>query len=677
MASFLELQKDKSFRLKLISICLILALSVSTIYVVVSYRLAADLGIKTELESLHKQAMLIHSELIVNTKNLVEGTAVPKEITFENSALDNKALKDKVSDLINRVYFNEHTHAAELYLKIAGPQLNWAISHQFSPAEINTLTTRLTLNNQQSTASNFMQNGVETIGDTQFIWQVVDKSGYRVVLVKTAKSLDDTLNFVMKRLTITSVIVFWLATWFALTLSSWMNKRVQDKNDALAHLATHDSLTGLPNRLFLTDLMRHVIIDHSEPKQGKSAELKKTSVKEGCLFVIDLDKFKEVNDAFGHTAGDFLLISVAQKLSALLAPSQILIRTGGDEFIIWAPEMPTQEAKKLADQLIHTCNEPVTINHLFINTGASVGFSHYPSHAQDAESLIIYADMAMYEAKQKRSGWSMFSEVSPNNGQQRLKLRADLDDALSQKQIKLHYQPKVMLQDGHIVGVEALARWHHPNDGMLSPAYFIDLIEQGGRVQEFGRYIILTAIEQMALWQQQGIFTPVAINLSPFNLLDPELLSFTLTCLEQHKVAPGQLEIELIESATSVNIDYIASKLTDFKNAGIKLSIDDFGTGMSSLAYLSNLNVNYIKIDRSFIDNLEHDPKKRAIVSTAIALAEPLNCQAIAEGIETKDQVNILIKMGCLYGQGYYFAKPMDVRDIETILLENTTLPLN
>lgn len=677
MASFLELQKDKSFRLKLISICLILALSVSTIYVVVSYRLAADLGIKTELESLHKQAMLIHSELIVNTKNSVEGTSVPKETVFENSALDSKALKDKVSDLINRVYFNDHSHTAELYLKITGPQLNWAISHQFSPAEINTLTTRLTLNNQQSSASNFMQNGVETIGDTQFIWQVVDESGYRVVLVKTAKSLDDTLNFVMKRLTITSVIVFWLATWFALTLSSWMNKRVQDKNEALAHLATHDSLTGLPNRLFLTDLMRHVITDHSEPKQGKSAELKKTPVKEGCLFVIDLDKFKEVNDAFGHAAGDFLLISVAQKLSALLAPSQTLIRTGGDEFIIWAPEMPTQEAEKLAVQLIHACNEPVTINHLFINTGASVGFSHYPSHAQDAESLIIYADMAMYEAKQKRSGWSMFSEVSPNNGQQRLKLRADLDDALSQKQIKLHYQPKVMLQGGHIVGVEALARWYHPNDGMLSPAYFIDLIEQGGRVQEFGRYIILSAVEQMALWQQQGIFTPVAINLSPFNLLDPELLSFTLTCLEQHKVAPGQLEIELIESATSVNIDYIASKLTDFKNAGIKLAIDDFGTGMSSLAYLSNLNVNYIKIDRSFIDNLEHDPKKRAIVSTAIALAEPLNCQAIAEGIETKAQVDILIKMGCLYGQGYYFAKPMDVKDIETVLLKNTTLPLN
>lgn len=671
MASFLELQKDKSFRLKLISICLILALSVSTVYVVVSYRLAADLGIKTELESLHKQAMLIHSELIINDKNRVTATSLSNV-----TALESKALKDKVSDLVNRVYFNDHSHTDELYLKITGPRLNWAISHQFSPAQIETLTTTLSLSLENMPLS-AMQNGVEKVGETQFIWYIVDESDYQVLLVKTARSLDDTLDFVMKRLTITSVIVFWLATWFALTLSSWMNKRVQDKNDALAHLATHDSLTGLPNRLFLADLMRLSITDHSQSEQRKPAKLKSTPVKEGCLFVIDLDKFKEVNDAFGHAAGDFLLISVAQKLNDILAPSQTLIRTGGDEFIIWTPEMSAKKAEALAAQLVIVCNEPITINDFFINTGASVGFSHYPSHAQDAESLIIYADMAMYEAKQKRCGWSMFSEVSPNNGQQRLKLRADLDNALSQKQIKLYYQPKVMLQNGQVIGVEALARWYHPTDGLLSPAYFVDLIEQGGRVQEFGRYIILAAIEQMAVWQQQGILTPVAINLSPFNLLDPELLSFTLTSLERHKVAPSQLEIELIESATSVNIDYIASKLTDFRNAGIKLAIDDFGTGMSSLSYLSNLNVNHIKIDRSFIDNLEHDPKKRAIVSTAIALAEPLNCQVIAEGIETKAQVDILIKMGCFCGQGYYFAKPMVVKDIEAVLLENTTLPLS
>ncbi|RNF51416.1 EAL domain-containing protein [Marinomonas hwangdonensis] len=671
MASFLELQKDKSFRLKLISICLILALSVSIVYVVVSYRLAADLGIKTELESLHKQAMLIHSELIINDKNRVAATSLSNV-----TALESKALKDKVSDLVNRVYFNDHSHTDELYLKITGPRLNLAISHQFSPVQIETLTTMLSLSLENMPLS-AMQNGVKKVGETQFIWYIVDESDYQVLLVKTARSLDDTLDFVMKRLTITSVIVFWLATWFALTLSSWMNKRVQDKNDALAHLATHDSLTGLPNRLFLADLMRLSITDHSQSEQRKPAKLKSTPVKEGCLFVIDLDKFKEVNDAFGHAAGDFLLISVAQKLNDILAPSQTLIRTGGDEFIIWAPEMSAKEAETLAAQLVIVCNEPITINDFFINTGASVGFSHYPSHAQDAESLIIYADMAMYEAKQKRCGWSMFSEVSPNNGQQRLKLRADLDNALSQKQIKLYYQPKVMLQNGQVIGVEALARWYHPTDGQLSPAYFVDLIEQGGRVQEFGRYIILAAIEQMAVWQQQGILTPVAINLSPFNLLDPELLSFTLTSLEQHKVAPSQLEIELIESATSVNIDYIASKLTDFRNAGIKLAIDDFGTGMSSLSYLSNLNVNHIKIDRSFIDNLEHDPKKRAIVSTAIALAEPLNCQVIAEGIETKAQVDILIKMGCFCGQGYYFAKPMDVKDIEAVLLENTTLPFS
>jgi diguanylate cyclase (GGDEF)-like protein len=423
-------------------------------------------------------------------------------------------------------------------------------------------------------------------------------------------------------------------------------------------------------------MMHPIIIDHSDPTHKKYEEFYSHYPKQGCLFVIDLDKFKEVNDTFGHAAGDTLLINVAKKLGQVLDDAQTLVRFGGDKFIIWAPEVDIEQAKNLVQRLIITCNEPVMINKLAISTGASIGLSHYPSQATDPESLILYADTAMYEAKQNRSGWSMFNERNIQCGRQRLKLRADLDDALSERQIKLHYQPKVSLKDGHIIGVEALARWYHPTDGLLPPAHFIELIEQSGRVQEFGRYVIANAIEQLDLWHQQGLFTPIAINLSPYNLLDPSLLDFTLRLLKNHKIEANKLEIELIESATSVNIEYISQSLNNFKEAGIKLAIDDFGTGMSSLSYISNLNVNHIKIDRSFIDGVEQDIRKQAVVSSVVMLANSFECEVIAEGIENKSQSEMLIEIGCLYGQGYYYAMPMTAENMQAMLLADAALPI-
>ncbi|WP_421856504.1 putative bifunctional diguanylate cyclase/phosphodiesterase [Marinomonas sp.] len=655
MPQLLELQRDKSFRLKLILICLTVALFVSTIYVVVSYRLTADLGLKTALDSLQRQAMMIHGELLITEK--------------EDS-------KEQLSELIKLVYFNGDFDASKLYLKITGPDLEWSIDHEMDPVETDQLLSKVTLLTSTSLYSVNMTNGQETVNGKKFLWQIVKDDNYQVIIIKTSNNIDNTLTFVMKRLIITSIIVFWLATWFAITLSSWMNKRVQDKNDSLAHLATHDSLTGLPNRLFLRNMMKDIIQDPLDKKSSKSRKINESPLTQACLFVIDLDKFKEVNDTFGHAAGDALLVKVAQKLKEVINNTQTLVRFGGDKFIIWAPEVSVEQAKNLVQKLIITCNEPVMINKLAISTGASIGLSHYPSQATDSESLILYADTAMDDAKKNRSGWSLFSERNIQCGHQRLKLRADLDNALSDRQIKLHYQPKVSLKDGHIIGVEALARWYHPTDGLLSPVHFIELIEQSGRVQEFGRYIIANAIEQLNLWHKQGLFTPIAINLSPYNLLDPSLLEFTLTLLEKYEIPPDKLEIELIESETSVNIDDISKSLNLFKNAGIKLAIDDFGTGMSSLSYISNLNVSHIKIDRSFIDGIDHDARKQAVVSSVIMLASSFECEAIAEGIENKSQADMLIKIGCLYGQGYYYAKPMTAHKMLNMLKNDSYLPL-
>ena len=597
--------------------------------------------------------MLIHGELLID---------------------ENASQEEHLKELVKLVYFDSHLPDSELYIKVSGPNINWSMIYNISLKAKNYLLSNMPNLNDLSSAE--MPNGQARFNGKQFLWQIIKDSNYQVTIIKTSANIENTLEFVMKRLVITSIIVFWLATWFAITLSSWMNKRVQDKNDSLAHLATHDPLTGLPNRLFLSNLLQPIIIDYSDPAHKKYEEFYKKNPKQGCLFVIDLDKFKEVNDTFGHAAGDALLIKVAKKLNEILDETHTIVRFGGDKFIIWGPNLDIEQAKILVQQLILVCNDPVMINKLAISTGASIGFAHYPSQAIDPDELILCADTAMDEAKQNRSGWSMFSERNTQSGRQRLKLRADLDDAFNNQQIKLHYQPKVSLKDGHIIGVEALARWYHPIDRLLSPIDFIDLIEQSGRVQEFGRYVIATAIQQLDIWHKQGLYTPIAVNLSPYNLLDPSLLEFTLRLLKQHNIEENKLEIELIESETSINIDAISKSLNDFKEAGIKLAIDDFGTGMSSLSYISNLNVNHIKIDRTFIDGIDQDDRKQAVVLAVIILAKSFKSNVIAEGIENKFQADKLIEMGCHYGQGYYFAKPMTAENMQALLQENATLPV-
>jgi diguanylate cyclase (GGDEF)-like protein len=659
MPPLLELQRDKLFRLRLILVCLGVALFVSSIYVVVSYRLSSDLGIEAETVSLHRQTMLFHAELV---------------------EADNEATQ-RLNHLIKLTYLNDHVRTELLYVEVHGDELDWSLNHNMSFSQITIIKEKIHTKTSQNKPSSpmSMNNGFEKLDGERFLWQVVEGQGYSIIMIEAASSVNAALSLIAKRLSITSFIVFWLALWLAITLSSWMSKRVQSKNDALAKLATYDSLTGLPNRLYLINMMQNIMPEtpaEYEKTNETPLEMPLETPTRGCLFAIDLDKFKEVNDTFGHSSGDLLLREVSRKLALALNPTQTVMRIGGDEFIIWAPDLEIEEAHKLAQKLIDVCNEPIMIHKLSVNTGASIGLAHYPSHAKDAESLMVCADIAMYEAKQKRSGWSIFSERNTQLGHQRLRLRADLESALSEWQIKFHYQPKVELNSGNVIGVEALARWYHPTDGILAPVHFIDLIEQSGRVQEFGRYVIQSAIQQLALWKTQGLSTPIAINLSPYNLLDPDLLDFTLALLKQHSIGTKQLEIELIESSTSINIDYIASRLGDFKRAGIALAIDDFGTGMSSLSYISNLNVNDIKIDRSFISDIEKDLKKQAIVSAAITLATSFDCNAIAEGIETKAQADILIKMGCLYGQGYYFAKPMRADEVEALLLSNTSLPL-
>ncbi|WP_353666305.1 EAL domain-containing protein [Marinomonas sp. THO17] len=631
-----------------------MAFFVSVIYITVSYRLAVDLGLKTELNALHQQTMILMSEI----------------------EQDSQLSSQQLERFVNIVYLHHHVSVPTLYVHVEGKKLTWTKRHGISESDAQHLFNAIQQQlNSKDAFDHSMPNGVETFSGSKFLWQFGHTGQYKTLVIIQSQSLDDTLSYIIKRLFITSLFVFWLAIWLALSISSWINRKISKKNDALRKLATYDSLTNLPNRLYLNQVMSRFM--RHQTNSARSTKNQEKQIKEGCLFVIDLDNFKEVNDTFGHAAGDELLQSVAKKLSASLTEQQILFRISGDEFIVWSPNTPIETAKNIAKMLIVACNEPVMINHLYINTGASIGFAHYPSHAKDFETLLLCADSAMYDAKQGRKGWSIFSKHTNSQGAKRLELRADLEDAFSAQRIKLDYQPKVSLNDYKITGVEGLARWHHPLHGVLYPYHFIELIEQSGRIQEFGRYIIKQAIEQLAIWQKQGIELPIAINISPFSLLDPKLLDFTLSLLKQHAIPSHMLEIELVESSISINLEYIFKRLDEFKQAGIKLAIDDFGTGMSSLSYISHLNVNFIKIDKSFMQGVEQDTKKRAVISAAIQLARNFNSSVIAEGIETQQQVDIVKKMGCEYGQGYYFAKPMSAQRIALLIKADQALPLS
>ena len=500
------------------------------------------------------------------------------------------------------------------------------------------------------------------LDDRCFIWLRVSPGEYTITYLKETTLLDVTLHLVAKRLLITSVIVFWIAVWLALTLSSIIAKRAEEVNDKLEELATHDSLTGLPNRLYLTEILRSIV------------EKNEHHTRQGCLFGVDLDKFKEVNDSFGHSTGDKLLMALSQRILTVVQPPNELMRLGGDEFIIWAPNFTIPQGKALAQELNNICDTTIPINGLEINTGASVGFAHYPTHTTSPETLLSCADSAMYKAKKQRSGWEMYDEQIVLSNERDVMLKAGLNEALANNELVLHFQPKVDMRTGEIVSVEGLCRWEHPSLGLLMPYAFIDLIEHSGKVQDFGRYIVKQAIHCGAAWQKEGIRVPIAINLSPYNLLDPGLIAFIEQTLSSEKLSAHFIHIELTENETSLNVNYIGDALEKIRQLGIKIAIDDFGTGMSSLAYLDTLKADIIKIDRTFICDLESNKGHRAIVSAAVNLAKSFECKVVAEGVETKQHADLLMSMGCYIAQGYYYAKPMPEKEIKQ-LIEAGILP--
>ena len=507
-----------------------------------------------------------------------------------------------------------------------------------------------------------VRSGTLTMDGQDYPWAAAPlrQDGIELLMIHKPRMADTPLiQTIAARFFIAGLIVIWIAVWTALILSSIISKRIQAHNDELQHRASHDDLTQLPNRSLLNQRMEQALADASGRRQTFA------------LLVMDLDRFKEINDTLGHQVGDELLLKVGQRISTTLRGSDTIARLGGDEFALLLINASVENAIACARRIAHTLDQPFDISDMKISIRSSIGIAMYPKHGRDAETLLKHADIAMYQAKQNNFGFSVYNAQHDSFTVQRLALARDLQTAIEQKQLLLQYQPKIDIASGSVNGVEALVRWQHPEHGMIPPDEFIGIAEQNGLIDSLTREVIKTAIRQCCRWREAGLHIKIAINLSPRNLHNPKLPEWIEEQLNQYRLPAGMLELELTENAVMVDIQCASKIFRQLSELGIPLSIDDFGTGMSSLSYLSRLPVSKLKIDRSFVMDMDRDESKQVIVRSTIDLAHNLGYQVIAEGVETMEVLRLLKRLHCDCAQGYFFSPPLAAEKLEAWLQES------
>jgi len=416
---------------------------------------------------------------------------------------------------------------------------------------------------------------------------------------------------------------------------------------AIEHQALHDALTQLPNRLLLLDRLEQII--------GNS----KRRGQDFALLVMDLDRFKEINDTVGHQIGDELLQQVAHRMLNVARETETVARLGGDEFALLLPSTGSNRAKHVAEKIRLALRRAFDVGHHSFVVGASVGIAMYPEHGETAESLLRRADVAMYHAKHENAGIVVYNVEDDPHSVRRLQLEKDLREAIENDRITLYYQPKIDLRTKTVNGAEALLRWIHPEEGVISPEPIIELSEQTGLIKHLTTSIVNTALRQAALWASRGIVFPIGVNLSVWNVQDPDLPWSIEEQLGKWQVLPEQLEFEITESAMMADTMRAHLVLKRFNELGIKIAVDDFGVGFSSLAYLKRLPVQVLKIDKSFIQNICSDENDQSIVRSTIEMAHNLGLNVVAEGVETNETLNLLCELGCDVAQGYLFSKPL------------------
>jgi diguanylate cyclase (GGDEF)-like protein len=443
---------------------------------------------------------------------------------------------------------------------------------------------------------------------------------------------------------------FWLpAALFPALISQLTFKYIDAtarRSAELEHRAAHDHLTDLPNRVHLHDRLREQILVNEQTGQPFA------------LLMIDLDRFKDVNDTFGHTYGDRLLREIGPRFSKVLRPDDTIARLGGDEFAVLLPDTSVDDASRIAERLAEVLREPFVLDEYVLDVGASIGVAVCAEHGDTPDALVRRADVAMYVAKRGGDEYAVYSTEQDGHSVESLALIGELRGAIADEQLVLHYQPKVDFATGELVGVEALVRWQHPRRGLLPPAEFISLAEHTGLIRPLGEWVLCAALRQQHAWRAAGLRIPVAVNLSTHNLND-RLVDSIAGLLAGWQTPADQLHIEITESSLMAELDRTLEVLTRVHDMGVRISIDDFGTGYSSLSRLKRWPIDELKVDRSFVENMVNDDHDTAIVRATITLAHDLGLSVVAEGMEDEATWNLLAALGCDVAQGYFMARPM------------------
>lgn len=432
-------------------------------------------------------------------------------------------------------------------------------------------------------------------------------------------------------------------------------KRIEE---ALEHQALHDGLTGLPNRTLLYDRLSQAI---------RTAIRDKTPL---ALMIIDLDRFKEVNDTLGHRVGDLLLQQVAERLRDGLREPDTVARTGGDEFAVLLPGADRAGATLVARKLIHEMEQPCLIEEESIPVEGSLGIAIHPEHGTDAETLMRHADVAMYEAKRTASGYAHYNRDQEQRTNLRRVVVSELRQAIEKNQLVLHFQPKVALKTRSVVGVEALVRWEHPEGILIPPERFVPLAEQTGLIEPMTWWVFNAALRQLQQWHARGLSVPVTLNLSTRTLHDPELPNHFSFLARMWHIPEESITIDITESSVMANPARTARMLQGLRSMGLHIAIDDFGTGFSSLSSLGRLPIEELKVDRSFIRTMVADPHDAAIVRAAIDLGHQLGLKVVAQGVEDQATCSLLEVLGCDQAQGHFFCPPLSSTEVEAWLKE-------
>lgn len=423
----------------------------------------------------------------------------------------------------------------------------------------------------------------------------------------------------------------------------------KQQEERIRYLANFDHLTGLPNRTQLDSQIKDLL---SFSKRNNTSF---------TVMFLDLDRFKEINDSLGHSIGDTLLIKSSERIASLLREEDTVARLGGDEFILLLPNTKMEGATQVAQKLLDAFKPPFLIEQHELTISISIGIALYPNDGNDFETLYKNADTAMYRAKHSgRDAFSFFTNEMQRYSIRNLELGNALRHALNRNELQLHYQPQFSSQDGSVIGAEALLRWTHPDFGAVSPAEFIPIAEENGTILSIGEWVLRKAAEQAKQWIDFG-YPPIimAVNLSAVQFRSSNLPLLVSTILEEVELPPEYLELELTESVTMHDPQRAINVMNDLYERGVRMSIDDFGTGYSSLNYLKKFNIYKLKIDQSFVRDINVDPEDKAIVGAIISMAKSLGLQTIAEGVETIGQLNYLREQGCDEIQGYYYSKPL------------------